>query len=117
MDTRQKVVQSLRLPHDARPVRFVLGYFDPVVAEHARVLDAVCRPGEFVVAVVDDPPEPLLDRPARLDMAASLGAVHQVLPVDGTSELPEAQVSDLRPQHLAIRDRLMQRVRQRAGSE
>ncbi|BDC52240.1 hypothetical protein F183_A45550 [Bryobacterales bacterium F-183] len=71
MDSRTKIGASL--PEDAHVVR---GYFDPLLAEHARRLATCPRPLAVIVA---DPPSPLLPREARQLLVAALGCVDVVL--------------------------------------
>ena len=96
---------------EARPVCVLIGYFDPVVAEHA----ASIPEGHFVIAAVDDPADALLDSRARLELTAALAGVAQVV-AGVPAKIPDiAVINDVRQQHLDIRSRLMERVRTRAG--
>ena len=98
---------------ETRRVCVLIGYFDPVVAEHAVAIPA----DQYVIAAVDDPPDPLLDSRARLELTAGLSGIAQV--VAGVPETfpADAIVTDIRQQHLDIRSRLMERVRTRAGGQ
>ena len=59
-------------------VRVVAGHFDPVLAAHARRLaELAC--GGALIAVVSEPPRPLLPARARAELVAALGVVDYVL--------------------------------------
>lgn len=129
MDTREKILpwpEALRrLERDlaAAPVRVVTGYFDPVLAVHARALEEIAasdgRPG----VIITDPPDPLLAAEARAVLVAALAAVEWVAlaPEGGLEELLD-RISRTRlvraeTEHLAIREEFMRRVRARHSAE
>lgn len=79
MDTRRKIIQADEAsPVDDRTVVWI-GYFDPLLADHARRLGEISREGERIVAVVADPAEPLLALGARVELVAGLGAICSVV--------------------------------------
>ena len=96
---------------ETRPVCVLIGYFDPLVAEHAATLPA----DHYIIAAVDDPPDALLDIRARLELTAGLDGVAQVVAGVPAVFPAGAAILDRRPQHLDIRSRLIDRVRSRAG--
>lgn len=82
MDTRTKIVA----PDQAGSLKaetFVRGYFDPLLAAHARV---ICRLPGPVAVLLADPPDPLLPARSRAELVAALrGVSHVVLPWDDGS--------------------------------
>ena len=90
LDTRTKIVDAARAAElrAAYPgMRFVTGYFDVLVASQTRALGRLApdsgskeRP---LMAVVVEPPDPLLNARARAELAAGLSVIDYVL-------LPEA---------------------------
>lgn len=72
----------------------VTGYFDPLLADHARRLEQLRSAGETLGVVIADPPDPLLPAAARAELVAALRAVDWV--VIGGSD-PEAVLSMLAP--------------------
>ena len=83
MDTRAKIVttsEAVRIAAEGATV--VSGYFDPLVASHARRLAGLKRGAKLVVAIVD-PPRPILPPRARAELVASLGAVDHVVEAAG----------------------------------
>ncbi len=81
MDTRTKI---LRWPADVAKVRerlagepslrVVAGYFDPLLAAHARRLAEIAGASRLLV-LVTSPVHPLLPLAARTELAAALGTV------------------------------------------
>ena len=62
-------------------------YFDPMLASHVAALEGWSRPEATLIAVVADPPEPLLDTRARAELVAGLRVVNFVVPLgDGPLE-------------------------------
>lgn len=78
MDTRSKIVDAV--PSEARRLKVVMGYFDPMHAGHIRRLNELCRPGERLAVIVADPDEPILPRRARSELVAALRCVEFVIP-------------------------------------
>ncbi len=79
MDTRVKIIaasEAARLVAEGATV--VSGYFDPLLAWHARRLAGLKRDGKLIVAIVD-PPDPILPARARAELVASLRAVDHVV--------------------------------------
>lgn len=81
MDTRGKIVDLERARALARGggLRAVAGYFDVLLAGHARALAGLRKPGVKLLAIVADPPDPVLPAAARAELAASLAAVDYVV--------------------------------------
>ena len=77
MDTRSKIVDAV--PSDARQLKVVMGYFDPMHAGHIRRLQELCASGERITVVVADPPEPVLPARARAELVAGLNCVAYVI--------------------------------------
>ena len=85
MDTRNKIIDEGRARETAARgrVRAVVGYFDPLLAAHAARFREIRggAPGEAVMALVLDPPEPLLELRARAELVAALADVDYVVPL------------------------------------
>lgn len=99
MDTRVKIVGPERLEavrRDARRLKVVTGYFDPLLACHARRLAALRRAGETLVVVVRDLAPALLPLRARAELVAALAVVDWVV----AAEDPEPIIAALRPDEL-----------------
>ena len=77
MDTRAKITEA----ETAKTVRTIVvsGYFDPLTAAHARRLAELRSRADRLVAVVLDPPEPVLSARSRAELVAALGCVDQVV--------------------------------------
>ncbi len=81
-DTRSKIVTPESLIH-SQPIVLVTGFFDPLLAGHARRLAALRRDGYRLAVLLSDPPDPVLPLRARAELVAALGAVDFVLLADG----------------------------------
>ncbi|HLK22601.1 MAG TPA: hypothetical protein VKT81_26830 [Bryobacteraceae bacterium] len=81
MDTRTKIVSEAearrRLPGES--ARWLSGYFDPLLAEHVKLLRAHTAPGQKLVVEIVNPPRPLLAARARAELVAALGLVDFVV--------------------------------------
>jgi cytidyltransferase-like protein len=84
LDTRSKIVDAV--PSDARRLKIVVGYFDPMHAGHVRRLRELCADGEKLIVFVADLPEPILPTRARAELVAALDCVAHVI---------EGEASDL----------------------
>ncbi len=111
MDTREKIIDWPRAAA-LKDAVFVVGYFDPLLAAQAARLATLTGP---VVAVVMDPPDPILPTDARVVLAAGLSSVkHAVVATsDQLLELPLDRIMDERANHLLDREALGNHVRQR----
>jgi hypothetical protein len=91
LDTRTKIV-GLDVAIDAArraPASVVTGYFDPVLAAHARRLREIRGGRACLIVLLAEPDQPLLDAKARAELLAALAAVdHVVLPGDWASLEP-----------------------------
>lgn len=77
MDTRGKILdleEALARADDGRTV-IVTGYFDPLTAAHARRLAEIKSQADRLIAIVLDPPQPLLQSRARAELIAALACV------------------------------------------
>lgn len=116
VDTRSKIFAAPTVDAVAfGDAQFVLLYLDPLTEAHAARLEqlAAASGGRPLVAVVLNPPEPLLPERARAELAASLACVHAV--VTGASEawigtVPATRRCDERDADMARRATLMQHV-------
>lgn len=102
MDSRTKILDlaqagdaARRLEQAGRRVTLVTGYFDPVLASHARVLEGAAGDGSSVFVAVGDPPDPLLPARARAELVAALACVAAV-----TVAGREAAAAAIRPARL-----------------
>ena len=98
MDTRSKIIEfgeALAIAQQ-QPVRWVTGYFDPLLAEHARRLREFAAPGHKLIVVVTNPEHPLLPQRARAELAAALAGVDFVVMKAG--DAPSDEPDDARIQ-------------------
>lgn len=82
MDTRGKILrleEMAGLREQCARLKVVTGYFDPLLAAHARRLAELRQPGEKLVVVITDPPDPILPARARAELVAALAAVDAVV--------------------------------------
>ena len=116
MDTRAKILtRPAALDYLPRlgPCTKVSGYFDPLLASHARRLESVRSAGVPLVVLVNDPPAPLLPARARAELVAALGAVEVVVLPEGPSAadlVPELRMEEVDE---ADRNRLICAVKER----
>ena len=94
MDTRSKILTAdqARARAEGQPVKAVIGYFDVLQAGHIRRLRELKQDGCLLAAVILDPPEPLLNRQARMELAAALDIIDFVIPRDALEDLPSAEI-------------------------
>ena len=90
IDSRTKIVPPHAAPawwrgRDPRPV-VVTGYFDPLVAPHARRLEEIAGSAGRVLILVHSPQDPILPLEARAQLVAGLRVVEGVVPC-GREEL------------------------------
>ena len=94
MDTRLKIVSPEQARGEIRKV--VVGYFDPLFAEHIARLTEISD-GDRITVVVADRKDSLLPLRARGELVAALSCVEQViLSDDHLSQVAAAQVFDER---------------------
>jgi bifunctional ADP-heptose synthase (sugar kinase/adenylyltransferase) len=94
LDTREKILTQAaaaatarRLQREGKPVKLATGYFDPMLAGHARRLEALRDDTATLMVVVADPPRPILPARARAELVAALRVVdYVVLPEGGCLE-------------------------------
>jgi len=81
LDTRSKILttEEARRKLNEKPVCWVSGQFDPLLAEHARRLLACVTPGKLLVVEITDSLQPLLSQRARAELVAALAAVDYVV--------------------------------------
>lgn len=79
MDTRSKILDA---PAAARLIQsgatVVAGYFDPLIAWHARWLAMFKKPDRPLLILIADPERPILPAAARAELVASLRVVDGV---------------------------------------
>ena len=81
MDTRAKIIDLASAARLRRPgvrLKLVTGYFDVLTPDLVRRLRSLSDGGRLI-AVVLDPPNPLLPSRARAELAASLSMIDYVL--------------------------------------
>ncbi len=126
MDTRSKIVDwpaaAERLKRGvAAGGKVAVGYFDPLLAAHARRLRKTAGSGKISV-VVTSPPRPILEAEARAVLVAALECVEMVttLPADRLQELfaivPEQAVESMQAGDARLAEEFMRRVQSRAAS-
>jgi bifunctional ADP-heptose synthase (sugar kinase/adenylyltransferase) len=79
MDTRGKIVTKVDAARRAAEgATVVSGYFDPLLASHARRLTEL-KGGAKLIVAIEDPPRPILPARARAELVAGLRAVDFVV--------------------------------------
>jgi len=94
LDTRAKILDpakalevARRLRSEGRGLKVILGHFDPVLAGHARRMSSLADGSGALMAIVADPPRPILTALARAELVAALAAVdYVILPGDAPLE-------------------------------
>ena len=117
MDTRSKILPSAA---GLSVGTLVIGYFDPVTADHASRLAEL---GEGLTVAIADPPDPLLPARARAELVAALRCVKHVVMgdprqgVEGQNGLGDARpaidarrVIDETAAHAGARAALVRRI-------
>lgn len=81
LETRTKIVDWESALDRARERRTVVvtGYFDPLLAEHARRLKEIRTGFDRVIVLLSEPPAPLVDARARAELVAALDMVDYVV--------------------------------------
>jgi hypothetical protein len=117
MDTRAKIIDlasataiATSLQGQGARLKLVAGYFDVLTPDHVRRLRALSN-GERIIAVVLDPPDPLLPPRARAELAASLSMIDYVLLLHGASL--EQALEQIRP-HEVVREEVADGQRSQA---
>lgn len=90
-------------------VEAVVGYFDPLLAEHSEALAAIGKP---LLVFVRNPENPMLPLRARCELVAALRSVDTVIAL-GDSPVPEAwqgKVLDLTADDLERREGLVRHI-------
>jgi hypothetical protein len=106
VDTREKILSPAAAAALSPPV-LVLGYFDPLTADHARRLEALnCR----VTVAILDPPDPLLPVRARAELVAALRCVNHVVLGDPRGTIRAGHVVDETIADQAARQALIDRI-------
>jgi bifunctional ADP-heptose synthase (sugar kinase/adenylyltransferase) len=89
VDTRAKILDPGEAADAARQARrlgkrikLVTGYFDPLLAVHARRLSEIASSGAVLFVVIREPARPLLRAQARAELVAALAMVDYVVPGD-----------------------------------
>lgn len=89
MDTRDKIITAERAAALVKEFRardsalkIVTGYFDVLLAEHARRLSEIANGAAALFVVVGEPPAPVLDSRARAELVAALAVVNYVVPAE-----------------------------------
>jgi cytidyltransferase-like protein len=114
LDTRIKLVDLDRALAGAGRTAIVTGYFDPLTAAHARRLREIQSQADRLIAIVLDPPEPLLDSRARAELVAALECVDYV--VTGGVDTARTDIFHEELADLKHRSDLIARVRARHGA-
>ena len=90
---------------ESRPAQIVRGHFDPLLAEHARLLADAAMPGKPLAVIVTNPASPLLPARARAELVAGLATVAYVAIAEDSSG------ADARQDDITLR--FIEHVRQR----
>ena len=104
MDTRMKIIDfatAARLRSPGVRLKLVAGYFDVLTPDLVRRLRSLAD-GARLIAVVLDPPKPLLPAQARAELAAALSMIDYVLSPQGESI--EKAIEQIRPDEVVRED-------------
>jgi bifunctional ADP-heptose synthase (sugar kinase/adenylyltransferase) len=104
MDTRAKIIDlatAARLRSPGARLKLVAGYFDVLTPALVRRLRSLSD-GARLIAVVLDPPKPLLPSQARAELAAALSMIDYVLSPQGQSL--EKAIEEIRPDEVVRED-------------
>ena len=92
MDTRNKIfttadaVAALRLRSADSPLTVMTGYFDPLLAAHARRLNELAASAGKLIVVLENPERPILPQRARAELVAALKSVAYVVLAERSAE-------------------------------
>jgi hypothetical protein len=115
VDTREKILSieaAARLLRERPGARVVTGYFDPLLATDARLLQEM---GGRLIVAVRTPERELLPYRARVELVASLGSVEFVVPEECLTAIPHENVVRLEETHRQSTAELIELVRRRSG--
>jgi bifunctional ADP-heptose synthase (sugar kinase/adenylyltransferase) len=104
MDTRAKIIDlasAARLRRLGVRLKLVAGYFDVLTPDLVRRLRSLSDGGRLI-AVVLDPPNPLLPSRARAELAAALSVIDYVLLLPEASL--ETALEEIRPDEVIRED-------------
>jgi bifunctional ADP-heptose synthase (sugar kinase/adenylyltransferase) len=129
LDTRTKILDpagalaaARRLRAEGKPLKVIIGHFDPVLAGHARRVSAFADGSAAVMAILTDPPRPVLAARARAELVAALAAVNYVVlredtPLDGLlAGLAPAEVLNAEDDDRKLTRNLIQHVQSRQSA-
>ena len=90
-----------------KPACWVAGDFDPLLAEHVRLLEEHRAPGQLLIVEVTNSNKPLLPQRARAELVAALAMVDYVVLSNGAATAPQfdASVTDRFVENVARRHR------------
>ncbi len=88
-----------------QPAQWVAGNFDPLLAEHVRLLGRYAAPDRCLVVEITNPPRPLLTQRARAELVAALGMVDYVVLKSGEAASQDADITERFIQHVLRRHR------------
>jgi bifunctional ADP-heptose synthase (sugar kinase/adenylyltransferase) len=126
VDTRTKVINgeaaveaAKRVRASGKRVKLMTGYFDPLLASHARRIRESAEPGSALFVGICEPPLPILPSRARAELVAALGMVDYVIlsEAPASAGLPDGLEPDEIERNEAVdqrlRDALIQHVQSR----
>jgi bifunctional ADP-heptose synthase (sugar kinase/adenylyltransferase) len=122
VDTRDKILTAAGAVEAARSARakgrrvsVVTGYFDPLLAGHARRLAGIAEPGGVLLALVMEPERPILPARARAELVAALAVVDYVAPAEAASQIVADRIFREEEADLRRAQELIFRIRQRGA--
>lgn len=112
LDTRTKIlaVEEVLRETNGKPLLWVSGHFDPMLAEHAKRLRAMKTQGAELAVIIENPPNPFLSQRARAELIAALAVVDYVV-LNGNG-VAAASLNDLQ-----LRDRFSEHIARRQSAE
>lgn len=104
MDTRSKIIAAgeARERLNGHRACWISGHFDPLLAEHVRLLAKSAKPGQALVVEVTDSAQPLLPQRARAELVAALAMVDYVVLGNG-ADVADSEVTERFVRHVLER--------------
>ena len=105
LDTRTKIISAAEAREIAEhnATEWYTGSFDPLLAEHAALLQACAKPEHLLIVEIVDPPQPLLAQRARAELVAGLARVNYVVMSDREAASPDDGITSRFIQHVRHR--------------
>jgi len=105
LDTRTKIISAdqAREIAEHNATDWFTGTFDPLLAEHAALIQTAARPGRTLIVEVINPPQPLLAQRARAELVAALADVDYVVMTDRQCAVSDPEITRRFVEHVRRR--------------